>query len=79
MIRVRVDMVPFGLEDAVHTITEIRIINVADHPDRPVYGNYKVEVEKAGKVKQITIENHNRGDGFWPLLSRVAEEMGKDG
>lgn len=53
-------------------IAHIQIVNRADHPERPEFGNYRWIIQDAdGAVTEGVIENFNRADGALALLWRV--------
>lgn len=72
MIRVTLEIAPFGDEDKKRTISIMEIINTVDCPDRPEFGNYKVLLDKneIGKIKRF-----DRNLGAWKLLQKCLELM----
>jgi len=77
MIRITVELIPFGIKGLKRNIGEIVIINSIDHPKRPEYGNYEVTIKDIGKdiIKELTITNHKRKEGVWVLLKKILENI----
>lgn len=77
MIRITVELIPFGRKDLKRSIGEIIIINSIDHPKRPEYGNYEVTIKDIGKdiIKELTITDHKREEGVWVLLKKILENI----
>jgi len=80
MLEIRIDIVPFGQESMRRPLEQLYIINTADHPRRPEYGNYDVkavkhsadgiEVRFVGKIK-----GHPRDRGYWPLIRKAIKAL----
>lgn len=68
MLRVTVDLIPFGDESKKQKLAEMVVINDASRHDG--YGNYKIVIKDTDleKTKKYKIIDHLRSDGFWPLL-----------
>ena len=78
MIRVRVDIVPYGNEDHSEQIGEMVLANVRDYGfGLCAYDAvYKVKGDEAPSyVSQI---KHQRQGGFWELIRKILEEDGID-
>lgn len=66
---------PLGLGVNVQTIASVKVVNTADHPQRPEYGNYLITFTTGKRRKIVRVENHFRASGFWELLkSALAKE-----
>lgn len=57
---------------ASEVLGELVITNTIDHPDRPEYGNYTVEL---GQRKGV-IKDYCRADGPFTLVRMALEELG---
>ena len=71
MIMIRVEIWPGGSEKRKELIGEMKIINTTDHPIRPMYGNYKVELDGA-KAK---VKHHDRRDNVWHLIRKSIDAI----
>jgi hypothetical protein len=67
MIMIKIEIWPGGDERQKKVIQEMKITNVGDHPYRPLYGNYKVELQE----KKATISHHDRRDNIWHLINKA--------
>lgn len=79
MIRVTIEMVPFGKEELKHVLGKIIVINTIDNPKRPRLGNYKVTFENkdTDETKEIIIKNYERSRGIWTLLEKILKNIQK--
>lgn len=76
MLRVKLELVPFGQEKMARQIGELRIVNDGSHPDRPEYGNYKVALDIDGVLYGLgTVKNHLRSAGAWPLVRKALKAV----
>ena len=76
MLRVKLEIVPFGQEKMARQIGELRIVNDVSHPDRPEYGNYKVALDIDGVFYGLgTVKNHLRSAGAWPLVRKALKAV----
>lgn len=77
MIRVRIEMLPFGAEPAAE-IASFEIANLCDHAEAPHFANYEVRGRHnnyGSHVEQLYfVENHRREDCIFRLLERVCQE-----
>ena len=64
MLVVKIEIWPHGNKDQKYTIDEMKIINTGDHPLRPFYGNYKIELGD----KNTKVEYHDRRETVWNLV-----------
>lgn len=79
MIRVKIELVPFGDESKVTTIGELKIVN--DGTGTKDIGNYIFEAKDIDDIgcglsqmyiiAQGQVKNHNRATGVWPLLKVI--------
>ncbi len=76
MLRVKLELVPFGQEKMARQIGELRIHNDGSHPDRPEYGNYSVAIDIDG-VPYATgcVLNHLRSAGAWALVRKALKAV----
>lgn len=75
MIRVTVELVPFGDENKAKVIGSMRIWNDLTG-DREI-SNYGVSLtEESGKVHSKEVKNHIRQEGVWRLIRRALIEVG---
>ena len=80
MLRVTIELIPFGNEDNKETIGEIIIINDATSKKRPEFGNYEVKLYQSTiSPKFIAIKNHKREDGYLKLLQKCINKLVKNG
>lgn len=74
MIRVKVEMFPFG-ETPSETIVELEIANTVDHPKAPHWANYNIKGKHMAYGEEIRKEfrvtSHKRELGIFPLLERI--------
>jgi len=80
MIRVTVEVIPFGEEKRKRTIGTMKIVN--DGEGNVWVGDYDVHVEDearevTGKYKDFKIRSFNRSGGFWRLIGAAIEGMEK--
>lgn len=72
MIRVTVELVPYGIEEEAHTIGTMLIANDATGDYQ--YGNYAFVYNNDKNpdiIAKGVIKHHARTLGFWPLIKRV--------
>jgi hypothetical protein len=63
---------------AAEHLSEIVIVNLGDHKDRPYYGNYSVAFTGAdGKMREVTVSDHKRSDGYIKLFRLALEKLEK--
>lgn len=83
MIRVTVELVPFGNEEEARAIAECIIVNDGTHPELSYYGNYVATVRdlrNRSHEQQVYVENFPRLDlGVWYLLHRVLDLVASEG
>ena len=80
MIKINIEMWPFGYETVKYPIADIEIVNRGDHPLSPDFGNYEIRVIPGGEnplVEIFGIEDHKRSDGLFPLLKRIMDRYEK--
>ena len=79
MLRIPIEIHPFGDSNFKRIIGEITIANVGTNKNRPKYGDYSVGVvfENDGKVFSYhsNIKNHLREDGWLELLHKATGEL----
>lgn len=77
MLRITVELVPFGEEENKRKIGEMIIINEGTHPD-PERGNYFVKVNSDTEQEiRFNLKDYNRAYGFWRLIQLAIVEMWK--
>jgi hypothetical protein len=79
MIRVNVELVPFGVEDKKHTIGTLSIIN--DKSGTKESGNYKYTIthkDIKGNEKSATgtLKGWSRAKNVWQLIQVIVEKEG---
>jgi hypothetical protein len=80
VIRVTIELIPFGNEEEKSTLGEINIINDLTSSKRPEFGNYIIKYKSLGYSYQkrlINIKNHKREDGYLKLLQKVVNKLVK--
>lgn len=55
-------------------IGSLKIVNTGDHPERPIFGNYRVIFYGKKDHQTVVVKDHLRSDGFWALLERALVE-----
>lgn len=81
MLRILVELCPFGDVSFKREIGNISIINDGTNKRRPEYGNYIIrllnESEYNGTILEssIKIKNHKRSDGWLELLHKTTGEL----
>lgn len=62
------------------TIGHIQIVNLADHEDRPDFGNYRYMIQNEdGSVDEGQVRNFERSLGAMALINQVLWSAGYDG
>lgn len=74
MLRVTIEIIPFGDESMKRTLDTLELVNDGTHPDRPEYGNYVVTGSDHGGLREWEVKDHCRADGLWELLRMALEE-----
>lgn len=74
MLRVTVEIVPYGDEMCAEIIGKMIIGNTCMHPKRPEYGSYIVKIKDNDEFKQMELLSHKRSDGFWKLLLKILKQ-----
>jgi hypothetical protein len=75
MIRVTIEILPFGYESQKRELGSFIIYNTGDHELRPEYGNYKFTLEKDNKKYRGSIKDFSRNFGWLYLLKTVIEKI----
>jgi len=76
MLKVTIELWPFGDDTKRKVIAEVEIWNDGNHPDRPMFGNYKGVFHAPGRqTRHLQIADHARGLGAWVLLERFLDLM----
>ena len=68
MLRVTVEVVPFGEEEDKRTIATLDIGNI--YTDKDI-ANYEVRADLEGEQLTFNINNHPRHYGWIPLVARI--------
>ena len=77
MLRITVDLIPFGDESLKRTLRTLTIINVGKSPS-PEIGNYRVEFRNDnGRIyKKSRVHNHRRKAlGPWSLVLKAIQTL----
>ncbi len=77
MLRVTLEIIPFGSESAKETISTIEIVNVGTSPNRPAYGNYAFRIKNlsTGTIIENNVHNFDRSRGALALLKTVLDKI----
>jgi len=75
MLRVTVELIPFGCEEAKRVLGTCDIANITDLDDakKRKSRDYAIDFADMGTFsrKQFTVKRHKREDGFWELIRRA--------
>lgn len=84
MLRVTVEIVPFGEESRAREIGRMVIANTADHPNRPAQGNYSAQILTIARngdihanTRRILDFDRLRGN-VWRLIHAVLVALGEE-
>jgi hypothetical protein len=78
MLKVTIELWPFGDDTRRVVIAEAEIWNDGNHPERPIYGNYKGVFHADGRKQQLLqVAGHERSHGAWALLGKFLELRAK--
>ncbi len=69
MLEVRIEFIPHGAEEKRELLEKLTICNSGQHPERPKKGSYVCHHENGS----FWIDEHNRDDGYWPLVQKCIE------
>lgn len=73
MLRLTLEMVPFGLEDRKYTIGVVEIANVGGNSK---YGNYVAIWKKEGEPdRKIEYKRFDRSTGAWSLVGKILRKL----
>jgi hypothetical protein len=76
MLELKIDIIPYGEESLRKNLETIQIVNNGKNKKRPEFGDYKVLKSTSetwpSNLEEISINNHRRKDGYWPLIKKVA-------
>lgn len=70
MLRITVEIVPFGSEGSKRKLAEVEVVN--DGTGDKHLGNYDV---RWNGINVGRVEDHWRAEGYLPLVKRVMEEL----
>jgi len=79
MLRLTIEIIPFGIEENKRTLSTIHIIN--DGTGTTQFGNYKIQRESWDKDNrfpandEFKIKKYNRFDGYMKLISKVINKF----
>ena len=82
MIRVTVEIYPFGIAEEKRTIGEMFIVN--DVTGTFEFGNYSYGINKINKEGDIEwhhigiLKKHKRIDGVWELIRKILNKQRKE-
>jgi hypothetical protein len=71
MLRIKIELIPFGDESKAVVIDTMTIANTGTHPSRPVFGSYVARTDNTDGMRIARVENHKRSDGPWKLLQKA--------
>lgn len=69
MIRITVEMVPYGFENSKYKIGEMTIVN--DGTGTIEYGNYDITIVSDNYEIERRVEKFPRDKGIWPLITEA--------
>lgn len=69
MIRITIEIVPFGNEERKEIIEQFEIINNGEATNRPIEGNYDVQI-RGNRIKNV-VTNFVRREGLQLLLLQI--------
>ena len=72
MLRLTLEIVPFGIESQKQTIDAIEIFNTGENEQRPDLGDYNAV--RGGKLIG-QVKNHDRSDGALKLVRDMFESI----
>lgn len=72
MLRVTVEIVPFGEESKKYTVGVAKIVNTGKNKNRPHFGDYDCVFYQDGyEYKSCEVKDHLRTDRFWELIQKA--------
>jgi hypothetical protein len=74
MLKITIELIPFGDEKLKRVIEQFTVENDGSHPARPEMGNYEID-HKSGIH---TVRNHFRKDGLFPLMGMVFAKLANE-
>jgi hypothetical protein len=77
MLKITVELIPFGVEADRETIMELDVINVYTDPKDVADYGVEVQYHSTNKHYSYPINRHSRRKGASKLLARVFEEFGR--
>ena len=77
MLRVTLEMVPFGQEEARRTIGVMEIANVGPYGTKTSDYNIKV-IRESKEIVRADIFNYRRSNGAWFLVRRAINALQKN-
>ncbi len=75
MLRIRVELVPFGEEAEARDIAQAIIYN--DGTGDIGTGNYIAGFCERGWLGDVSIKNHERAQSVWALVAKAATQFGR--
>lgn len=71
MLKITIELWPFGDDTRRVVIAEAEIWNDGNHPHRPLFGAYKGVFHTTGaKTLYLQVKDHERVLGAWSLLGK---------
>jgi hypothetical protein len=71
VLKITIELWPYGDDTRRTVIAEAEIWNDGDHPRRPAFGSYKGVFHATGaKTLYLAIPDHERALGAWALLGK---------
>jgi hypothetical protein len=64
MLRITIELVPYGDEARARVIGTAKIWNDGTSDERPMYGNYEGIIDG----QKLRVEGHERREGVWTLV-----------
>jgi hypothetical protein len=69
MIRIQVDLHPYGSDIAAKRLALMEIENITPDSDGPA--DYRVKWVDGTKIREAMVRRHRRGDGVWAIVARA--------
>jgi hypothetical protein len=69
VIRIQVDLHPYGRVEGAKRIASMEIENITPDADGPA--DYRVKWVDGTKIREAFVRRHRRGDGVWSIVARA--------
>lgn len=77
MIRVTVELIPYGEKSRAEVIAQAEIVNLLTNPERPIMGDYLASFDYRDGLpaRYVTLKHHARNQHVWFLIKRCLDEL----